>query len=97
MVSKKGFATWLLTVVYALPHACFREELWRYVEALGQMVNISWLLIGDFNQVLYLGEKIGGKPVSTCKAQRLGRVFDSCQLVDLGFQGLKYTWSNCRI
>lgn len=30
-------------------------------------------------------------------ASRLRKVIDTCQLMDLGYQGTKFTWSNGRV
>lgn len=55
---------WLLSAIYASPNPLFRQDLWDYLRDMGYVVNIPWLLLGDFNQVLHHCEKRGGSPVS---------------------------------
>lgn len=38
--------------MYALPTALVRQGLWTYVQKLGGCICISWLVVGDFNQLL---------------------------------------------
>lgn len=85
---------WLLTMVYASPKAYIREELWQYIRQLGAVVNIPWVLIGDVNQPLDSCDKRGGRPVNRHLASRLWTVLDDCNLLDMGFVGPKFTWTN---
>lgn len=55
---------WLLSIMYASPNPLWRSELWHYLMKLGSIVEIPWLLIGDFNQVLDVWDKVGGNGVN---------------------------------
>lgn len=87
---------WLLTTVYASPNPIFRLDLWEYLTRLGQVVSIPWILIGDFNQILYGDEKKGGNPISCRRLEPFQRMVSSCELIDMGFSGPKFTWTNMR-
>ena len=63
---------------------------------VGQLHNLSWLLLGDFNEVLSSEDKLGGRRVNLNRALDFKACLDSCNLLDLGFLGQKFTWSNCR-
>jgi hypothetical protein len=56
-----------------------------------------WLILGDFNEILFAHEKEGGnqRPVSFMEAFRDALM--GCELEDLGFQGGKFTWKRGRI
>lgn len=59
-------------------------------------MSIPWLVIGDFNQVTCVSEKKGGRPVLQSRINSFLHMVRTCGLVDLGFTGPKYTWTNIR-
>ena len=60
------------------------------------MHSMSWLMIGDFNEVLCVEDKFGGNQININRAMEFKACLDSCSFVDLGFVGPKYTWTNKR-
>lgn len=60
-------------------------------------VNLSWIVIGDFNSVISLDEHKGGFHYSySYKAYLFFNFNMSNALLDVGFIGTKYTWcDNC--
>lgn len=74
-----------------------RNELWHYLRSLGQVIQSPWLIAGDFNQPVHPEDKSGGHPVSSHQTQLLWDALEGCQLLDMGFSGPKFTWSNNRI
>lgn len=96
LVKEGGGHNWLLTVVYASPLFQFRNHLWHYIGEMGSIVDIPWVVIGDVNQTLDHWDKHGGRPIHWDRAAALRQVIDSFQLVDLGFQGPQFTWTNGR-
>ena len=56
------------------------------------VVNLSWLLMGDFNEILYPFEKEGGNPRPLHFMQNFRNVIADCNLSDCGFIGEKFTW-----
>lgn len=73
-----------------------REELWAYLTQLGQVLKVPWLLAGDFNQIVDPLEKSGGRPATWTQLTSLWNCFTDYGLVDLGFSGPKFTWTNNR-
>ncbi|KAK6137281.1 hypothetical protein DH2020_028973 [Rehmannia glutinosa] len=53
-----------------------------------------WLCLGDFNEILYHHEKIGGRAKDDYKIMAFREVMALCELDDLGFDGFKFTWTN---
>lgn len=96
IVRKPTGTVWLLSALYASPQVVNRMELWAYLNQLGTIVNIPWLLIGDTNQPLTRNDKFGGRPINRNIADQFQTVLDICNFVDLGFTGPKYTWTNGR-
>lgn len=96
VVQGNGRFRWLLTVIYASPQPQHRALLWQYLSQLGQGLEIPWLHIGDFNQALTTADKKGGRKLDGHKVQRFHQMIDDCALIDMGFHGPRFTWSNMR-
>ena len=88
--------SWLFTAIYASPRLTKRRILWSNIEKVGQLHNLPWLMIGDFNEVLGGEDKFGGNQINLNRALEFKECLDSCNFVDLGFVGPKYTWTNKR-
>lgn len=59
--------------------------------------NIPWLLMGDFNEILYNHEKEGGNPRPRRYMQEFQECLHDCELEDVGYVGDKFTWRRGRI
>ena len=88
--------SWLFTAIYASPHLAKRRILWSNIEKVGQLHNLPWLMIGDFNEVLGGEDKFGGNQINLNRALEFKKCLDLCNFVDLGFVGPKYTWTDKR-
>ncbi|KAK3194206.1 hypothetical protein Dsin_025516 [Dipteronia sinensis] len=60
------------------------------------MSSLPWLCIGDFNEVLHSAEKHGGPPRQRRLIEDFREAVDDCELMDMGFRGPGFTWSNRR-
>lgn len=94
LVTENDGSTWLLTVVYASPNYQIREKLWQHIIELEYVINFPWVVIGDVNQPLETKDKRGGRPINMKLAEKLRQTIYSCNLIDVGFQGPQFTWSN---
>ncbi|XP_040988956.1 uncharacterized protein LOC121236574 [Juglans microcarpa x Juglans regia] len=87
---------WKFTRVYGNPITERRRETWELIRHLKEPQDIPWLVCGDFNEVLCIDEKLGGRQRQERLMNAFRKVLNDCHLFDLGFQGLKYTWSSTR-
>lgn len=53
-------------------------------------------MLGDFNEVLSGDEKFGGNSINLNRALEFKECLDDYNMLDLGFTGPKYTWTNSR-
>ena len=58
------------------------------------MVSLPWVLLGDFNEMISEDEKMGGLPLNRNRIFAFRNCMDKCGLMDLGFQGPRFTWTN---
>lgn len=55
-----------------------------------------WIIARDFNEVLADNDKFGGRAMNANRSLLFKDCLDSCNIVDLGFSGPRFTWSNRR-
>jgi hypothetical protein len=70
--------------------------MWDTIRDLKTQSDLPWLLMGDFNEVLWQEEHLSQhqRPVNQMEAFR--EVLFDCNLSDLGFAGVPYTYDNRR-
>ncbi|KAL8552497.1 hypothetical protein ACS0TY_001254 [Phlomoides rotata] len=88
---------WRFTGVYGFPEDDQKWKTWRFLNRLGEGYSGPWLCAGDFNEILYGSEKVGGLPRSASRMLAFQNCIEDCGLVDLGFVGHAYTWSNKQV
>lgn len=90
--SKEG--PWILSIFYNSQILAAQKLLWNTLTDI-TTTRIPWLLIGDFNSVLSNQDFKGGSSRSyTFKSSFFNTFVNSNNLVDIGFVGLHFTWSN---
>jgi hypothetical protein len=95
--SDPSHSPWLLSGVYAPPTSQNRSIFWDFLSNLGNSFGGAWLILGDFNSILSSSEKCGGRDFGSASHGNFADFVNSNALVDLGFVGNKFTWSNCRM
>lgn len=87
---------WLLTGVYGSTEWLQKWDFWQSLQALAHAFAGPWMCIGDFNCILNSSEKRGGHSFVSSSHNLFHNLMDACGLIDLGFKGQKFTWSNNR-
>ncbi|XP_056691809.1 uncharacterized protein [Spinacia oleracea] len=90
---KNGSVDFCCTFVYAFNQSKEREDLWRDLCGLGIGVHKPWIVLGDFNCVLNIDERVGA-PVRHQSMVTFRNCVDICGLEDVKAAGHFYTWSN---
>ena len=88
--------SWLLSVVYASLRIAERRILRNNLLFVSELNNLPWLLTGDFHKLLVSSDKYGGRAVNINNSLQFKECLDRCNMVDLGFSGPRYTWTNKR-
>ncbi|KAK3010773.1 hypothetical protein RJ639_011993 [Escallonia herrerae] len=92
VVKGNDIEDWLFSAVYATPNRTAKSDLWNYLEEMTNNMQLPWLVAGDFNDIANSTEKWGGIPTSRNRCSTFVNRINSCQLLDLGFQGPLFTW-----
>ena len=83
---------WNFTGFYGHPDASKRVEAWALLKHLAHMDSALWVCIGDFNEILTLEEKWGGRGHPNSQMEAFQQTLENCGLSDLGYWGPKFTW-----
>lgn len=92
-IPDKFFATY----VYAKCRDHLRIPLWeRILHLSDRFKDHPWCVVGDFNVITSIEEKMEGIPYNMKKIMESIAVIEGCRLVDLCFTGPKFAWTNNR-
>ncbi|KAL9671492.1 hypothetical protein QQ045_009060 [Rhodiola kirilowii] len=83
-----------LTFLYGDPNVSKRKYSWELLKTLSVGWHGPWLVSGDFNEVRFSWEAKGLRVRDPGRMKASNDTLDSCGLIDLGFQGPMFTFSN---
>lgn len=86
----------MLSTIYAKNSQLHRRELWQYLRTIADQYKGPWMVGGDFNDIVNAHEKFGGKQIHVNRSNNFLKCLNYCSLVDLGYCGSKFTWTNKR-
>lgn len=89
--------TFYVSFVYGLHSIVARRPLWECLSAFGRDGRKPWLVLGDFNNILEIEDRIGGNPPKPYEAMDFQNCCMDLGLSDLPSTGAKYTWSNGKV
>jgi hypothetical protein len=87
-------APWRTTFVYEELRAENRSEMWDLLRDLCGVWDGPWMVIGDFNEAMWQYEHFSETPRSERHMMDFREVLSHCDLHDLGFSGLPWTYNN---
>lgn len=96
MLVQFGNATFFISCVYGEPVMKLRHIVWERLTRFGCLRPEAWCMIGDFNDILNNGEKIGGPSRSDKSFEAFSDMLRDCQMSDLPSTGNSYTWGGWR-
>ena len=88
---------WRFTGVYGEPDWRHKARTWEAIRSIKGDLGVPWLLMGDFNEILYNSEKEGGRPRTQRQLQAFHDALSECEVNDVGFVGDIYTWQRGHI
>jgi hypothetical protein len=87
---------WMTSFVYGPPYKKSASDFWDKLVACSLDMGLPWLCIGDFNAITYPIDKYGGRPFHSSFNNRITQFLNFMGMIDLGFSGNPYTWTNHR-
>lgn len=85
---------WRFTGIYGFAANDSRVRMWDLLRTLAAQTTLPWLVAGDFNEILTNSEKYGGLLRGASPMARFRSALVDSDLMDMGFVGSKFTWSN---
>jgi hypothetical protein len=87
---------WLISFVYGPPYQKSNSDFWTTLAAFVDNCDFPWFCIGDFNAITAQHDKLGGRPFQMFSRNTFSFFMNQFGMIDLGFSGNPYTWSNHR-
>ena len=87
---------WRVTCVYGEPRVENRPAMWSALQNLKTVIDRPWLVVGDFNEAMWNFEHMSATPRPEAQMVAFRDVLEVCELVDLGFIGVPFTYDNKR-
>ena len=91
---KSTSTKFVVSFIYAFNTIVGRRPLWDNLYSYNVSLELPWLLVGDFNNVLSDEEKGNGCPVKTYELRDFRKCCYDMGLSDLRSSGVFHTWSN---
>nr|XP_023874857.1 uncharacterized protein LOC111987377 [Quercus suber] len=88
--------SWIFSAVYASPRLEERTISWNNLATVAESHNLPWVIAGDFNELLNSDDKFGGREISINRSLMFKECLVKCNMIDLGFLGPRFPWSNRR-
>ena len=85
---------WWMVGIYASTEESIRKQQWKEIEEKKREWGDKWILVGDFNDICSNGEKWGGRERAEGSFREFNRFISDNELVDIGYEGAPWTWSN---
>nr|XP_027103245.1 uncharacterized protein LOC113724555 [Coffea arabica] len=93
-VDKDTNEYWWMVGIYASTEDSVRKQQRKAIEGKKREWGEKWVLVGDFNDICSNGEKWGGRERSEGSFRDFNSFISGKELVDIGYEGVPWTWSN---
>ena len=85
---------WRGTFVYGEPRVQDRHLMWKRLRTLKNKSSAPWVMIGDFNEAMWSFEYFSQTRRREKQMKDFRDVLSPCDLHDLGFSGVPWTYNN---
>ncbi|XP_058774622.1 uncharacterized protein LOC131648906 [Vicia villosa] len=97
MIDDEDGQKWNLYGIYGYPEELNKRKTWHLIQTCFGEEGDKATIFGFLNDILWDHEKRGGNSRTTSQFLWGRTAVNSCGLVDLGFDGYPFTWTNGRI
>jgi hypothetical protein len=85
---------WRCTCVYGEPKTHLRHQMWDLLRKMRPMIKGPWLMLGDFNETMWQEKHFSRRRRGEKQMEDFRNMLSDCNLFDLGFSGLPWTYDN---
>ncbi|KAJ8439478.1 hypothetical protein Cgig2_006995 [Carnegiea gigantea] len=83
-----------LTIVYGRNYEDQRLPMWGDLRDIASSMDDPWCVLGDFNAVMHMGDRIGGLDVTEGETRDFVTCVSQCGLQEFPHEGSFFTWTN---
>lgn len=91
-----GEFSFFQSCIYGQPSSEGKEIVWERLSRIGVGKSEKWCLVGDFNEILNNGEKLGGPIRAESSFKPFGDMLTACGMDELDSSGIRFTWAGKR-
>lgn len=89
---------WFATSIQRPPYPSEKHKFWKDMNKIGEQIMGSWMIVGDFNEILESHENgEGGRKFNPRKAKRVIEFMENWKMLDLGSVGPAFIWIKKRM
>ena len=93
-ICKSDESRWRCTCVYGEPKATQRYVMWELLRRIKLLGSGPWFMVGDFNEAMWQYEYFYRNKRLPKLMANFWEVLSMCNLFDLGFHGVPWTYDN---
>nr|XP_016472175.1 PREDICTED: uncharacterized protein LOC107794213 [Nicotiana tabacum] len=82
------------SAIYGLHTVPTRTDLWRKLKEIDELMIHPWLIMGDFNSVLDVEDRVQGSEIQEYETRDFRRFIEECGITELQTSGRLFTWTN---
>lgn len=94
LITESDGERWRGTFVYGEPRSQDRLKMWTLLRRIKSNAALPWLMIGDFNEAMWQSEHWSRVRRSERQMKDFREALADCDLHDLGFHGVPWTYDN---
>ncbi|KAL9675546.1 hypothetical protein QQ045_003748 [Rhodiola kirilowii] len=95
-VRVRSDSKFFLTLFYGSPRCNERKASWDLLRRLRADSGEPWVVMGDFNEILFSWEMESKRNRQAWQMRNFRQCLEDCGLMDLGFSGNRFTYTNKR-
>lgn len=96
MMVEDDSGNWRITLFYGHPETSKRNETWSLLKGLNKQVDLPWICMGDFNEILSDEDKRGGAMRPERQLTAFRETVVECDFHELQVMGPIFTWSRSK-
>lgn len=93
---KMGSLSFFMSSVYGDPVRAMRQQIWNWLANIGIGRDESWVLIGDFNELMNNNEKLGGSARNESTFWDFRNMAENCKIKEIRCSGNWFSWAGWR-